>query len=111
METQTELLETIAGFVDHFQMSPPQMHAILENLRTRWGGCQALLNAIHWGEMSTRPESFLQNGPSQLLLDFYSALPDHQINIQQESMALSHFEVEVNNTAVVLRTQDGECVF
>ena len=34
METQTELLETIAGFIDHFQkemitLSPPQMHCCL----------------------------------------------------------------------------------
>ena len=109
METQTELLETIGGFVNHFQMematlSPPQMHTLLNHLCTRWDGGQALLNAIHWGEMSTIPESFLQNGPSQLLLDFYLALPDHQINIQWESMALSHFEIEVNNAAAILRT-------
>ena len=55
--------------------------------------------------MSTRPESFLQNGPSQLLLDFYSALPDHQINIHQESIALSCFKVEVDNAVAVLKAQ------
>ena len=43
METQTELLETVASFVDHFQMemvtlSPPQMHAPLDHLHTRWAG-------------------------------------------------------------------------
>ena len=51
METQTELLETIGGFVDHFQMematlSPPKMHVLLNHLCTRWGGGQALINAI-----------------------------------------------------------------
>ena len=63
-----------------------------------------MLDAIHQGEMSTRPESFLQNGPSQLLLAFYSALPDHQINIHWESMALSCFKVKVNNATAVLKT-------
>ena len=110
METQRELLETVGSFVDHFQsematLSPLQMHALLNHLRTRWDGGQALLDAIHQGETSTRPESFLQNGPSQLLLDFYSALPDHQINIQWESTALFHFEIEVDNTATVLRAR------
>ena len=51
METQTELLETVSGFVDHFQsematLSPPQMHALLDHLHTRWGSGQALLDAI-----------------------------------------------------------------
>ena len=85
METQMELLETIGGFVDHFQsemttLSPPQMHALLDHLWTRHGSSQALLDAIQRGETSTQPESFLQNGPSQLLQDF---LLDHQINIQK----------------------------
>ena len=109
METQTDLLEVIGGFVDHFQtematLSPPQMHVLLDHLCTRRGGGQGLLDAIHWGEMSTRPESFLQNSPSQLLLDFYSALPDHQINIHQESIALSCLKVEVDNAAAALKT-------
>ena len=104
------MLETIVGFINHFQtemvtLSPPQMHALLNHLCTRQDGGQALLNAIHQGETLTRPESFLQNGPSQLVLDFYLALPDHQINIQWESMALSCFKIEVDNAAAVLRTQ------
>ena len=86
METQMDLLEVIGGFVNHFQtkmatLSPPQMHALLDHLCTRWGRGQALLDAICWEEMSTRPESLLQNGPSQLLLNFYSCLLDYQINI------------------------------
>ena len=40
METQTELLETVGSFVDHFQsematLSTPQMHALLDYLCTR----------------------------------------------------------------------------
>ena len=73
-------------------LSPPQIHAHLDHLRTRQGGGQALLGAICQGEMLTRLESFLQNGPSQLLLDFYLALPDHQINIQWELMALTFWD-------------------
>ena len=81
-----DLLEVIGGFVDQFQteittLSPPQMHALLDHLHTRWGGGQALLDAIRQGETSTQPESFLQNSPSQLLLNFYSSLLNHQINI------------------------------
>ena len=106
METQTELLETIGGFVDLFQsemttLSPPQMHALLDHLWTRCGASQVLLDAIQRGETSTRPESFLQNVPFQLNLDFYDALPDHQINIQKGLTALSHFKIEVNNAAVL----------
>ena len=109
METQMELLETISGFVDHFQpemtmLSPPQMHALLDHLQTRCGGGQALLDAIQRGETSTQPESFLQNGPLQLLQDFFDSLLDHQIDIQKDLTALSCFEIEVDNTAVILRT-------
>ena len=72
METQMELLETVGSFVDHFQsemttLSPQQMHALLDHLWTRHSGGQALLDAIQIGETSIQPESFLQNGPSQLL--------------------------------------------
>ena len=52
METQTELLETVASFVNHFQtemvtLSAPQMHALFDHLCTRWAGGQALLVTIH----------------------------------------------------------------
>ena len=105
-----QLFETIGGFVDHLQsekttLSPPQMHALLDHLQTRHGGSQALLDAILRGETSTQPESFLQNGPSQLLQDFYDSLPDHQISIQKGSTSLSSFEIEVDNAAVALKSQ------
>ena len=75
METQTELLETIVGFMDYFQMemitlSSPQMHALLDHLHTRCAGGQALLDAIRCGNTSTWPESFLDKGPSHLLQSF-----------------------------------------
>ena len=108
METQTELLETIAGFMDHFQMeiitlSPPQMHALLDHLHTRWVGGQALLDAIRCGNTSTRPESFLDKGPSHLLQPFFDYLPDYQVNIKRDSTALTQIEVEVNSTAAALQ--------
>ena len=57
METQTELLETISGFMDHFQMemitlSPPQMHTLLDHLHTRQGSGQALLDTIRHGNLA-----------------------------------------------------------
>ena len=108
METQMELLKTIAGFIDHFHLemiplSPPQMHALLDHLRTRWAGGQALLDAIRCGNTSTRPESFLDKGPSHLLQSFFDSLPDHQVDIKRGSTALTQIEVEVNSTAAALR--------
>ena len=80
------------------------MHAHFDRLWTICGGGQALLDAIQRGEISTRPESFLQNSPSQLLQDFFDSLLDHQINIQKGSTALSHFETKVDNAPVALKT-------
>ena len=110
MEIQMEVLKTIGSFVDHLQsemttLSPSQMHSLLDHLWTRHGGSQALLDAIRRGETSTQPESFLQNGPSQLLQDFFDSLPNHQIDIQKDSTALSHLEIKVDNTAITLQTR------
>ena len=107
METQTELLKTIAGFIDHFQMemitlSPPEMHTLLDHLCTRWAGGQVLLDAIRCGNTSTQPESFLDKGPSNLLQCFFNSLPDHQVDIKRGSTALTQIEVEVNSTAATL---------
>ena len=90
METQTELLESIAGFIDHFQvdmitLSPPQMQSLLDHLGTRWAVGQALLDAIRCGNTSTQPESFLDKGPSHLLQSFFDSLPDHQVDIKRGS--------------------------
>ena len=87
------------------------MHTLLDHLWTRCGGGQALLDAIQRGETSTQPESFLQNDPSQLLQDFFDSLPDHQIDIQKDSTALSHFEIKVDNAAVILKTQLTDVCF
>ena len=76
METQMELLETIGGFVGHFQsemttLSPPQMHALLDHLWTRHGGGQALLDAIQRGETSTRPELALPSYSKTSLIPYW----------------------------------------
>ena len=108
METQTELLETIAGFMDHLQMemitlSPPQMHALLDHLHARQAGGQALLDVIRCNNTSTQQESFLEKGPSHLLQSFFDSLPDHQVDIKRGSTALTQIEVEVNITVVALQ--------
>ena len=43
LETQRDLLEVVGRFIDQFQtemttLSPPQMHTLLDHLRTRQGG-------------------------------------------------------------------------
>ena len=107
METQTELLKTIAGFIDYFQMemitlSPPQMHTLLDHLHARWAGEQALLDVIRCSNTSTQLESFLDKGPSHLLQSFFDSLPDHQVDIKRGSTALTLIEVEVNSAAAAL---------
>ena len=93
--------------MDHFQtemitLSPPQMHALLDHLHTRWAGGQALLDVIRCGNTSAQPESFLDKGPSHLLQSFFDSLPDHQVDIKRGSTALSQIEVEVNSTVATL---------
>ena len=107
METQTELLETIAGFIDHFQMemitlSPPQMHTLLDHLCSRWAGGQALLDVISCSNTSTWPKCFLDKGPTHLLQSFFDSLPEHQVDIKKDSTALTQIGIEVNNTAATL---------
>ena len=94
METQTELLKIIAGFMDHFHtemitLSPPQLHTLLDHLHARWAGGQVLLDVIRHRNTSTWPESFLDKGPSHLLQSFFNSLPDHQVDIKRGSTALT----------------------
>ena len=83
-------------------LSPPQVHALLDHLRTRQAGGQVLLDAIHQGNTSTRPESFLDKGPSHLFQSFFDALPDHQVTIKKVSTVPTQLEVKVDNAATVL---------
>ena len=51
-----------------------------------------------------RPESFLQNGPTQLLQSFFDRLPDHQTDIKRGSTHPTHFKIEVDHFSKVLQT-------
>ena len=51
-----------------------------------------------------RPESFLQNGPTQLLQSFFDRLPDHQTDIERGSTHPTQLEIEVDHFSKVLQT-------
>ena len=83
MEVQADILEVIANFVDNFHikvttLSSPQVHALLDHMYARCADSHSFLAAIRRGTTLTRPESFLWNGPTQLLQSFFDRLPDHQ---------------------------------
>ena len=90
MEVRADILEVIANFVNNFHievttLSAPQVHALLDHMRARRAGSHSFLAAIPWGMTLTRPESFLWNGPTQLLQSFFDRLPDHQTDIKRSS--------------------------
>ena len=51
-----------------------------------------------------RPESFLQNGPTQLFQSFFDRLPDHQTNIERGSSHPTQLEIKVDHFSKVLQT-------
>ena len=52
---------------------------------------------------NSKGQSFLQNGPTQLLQSF-NKLPDHQTDIERRSTHPTQLEMEVNHFSKVLRT-------
>ena len=56
------------------------------------------------GVQLMRPESFLRNGPTQLLQSFFDMLPDHQIDIERGSTHPKQMEMEVDHFSKVLQT-------
>ena len=56
------------------------------------------------GVQHMRPESFLWNGPTQLLQSFFDRLPDHQTDIERGSTHPTQLEMEVNHFSKVLQT-------
>ena len=56
------------------------------------------------GTTLTRPESFLRNGPTQLLQSFFDRLPDHQTDKERGSTHPTQLEMEVNHFSKVLPT-------
>ena len=96
VKVQADILKAIANFVDNFHievttLSAAQVHALLNHMHARHAGSHSFLAAIWWGTL-TRPESFLQNGPTQLLKSFFDRLPDHQTDIKRGSTHPTHLE-------------------
>ena len=109
VEVQADILKTIANFIDNFHievttLSAPQVHALLDHMHARCAGSHSFLAAIWWGTTLTRPESFLQNSPTQLLQSFFDRLPDHQTDIERGSTHPTKMESEVNLFSKVLQT-------
>ena len=72
VKIQGDIFEAIANFVNNFHievttLSAPQVHALLDHMHARCAGSHSFLAAIQQGTTLTRTESFLQNGPTQLL--------------------------------------------
>ena len=59
-----------------------------------------LVVILSWLLTLTRPESFLQNGPTQLLQSFFNRFPD----IERGSAHPTQIEMEVNHFSKVLQT-------
>ena len=109
VEVQADILEVIANFVNNFHikvttLSAPQVHALLNHMHARHAGSHSSLAAIWWGTTLTRSESFLQNGPMQLLQSFFDRLPHHQTDIKRGSTHPTQMESEVNHFSKVLQT-------
>ena len=99
----------IANVVDNFHikvtiLSAPQVHALLDHMHTRHAGSHSFLAAIQWGTTLTRQESFLWNGPTQLLQSFFDRLPDHQTDMERGWTHQTKRDSEVNHFSKVLRT-------
>ena len=73
-------------------------------MHTRCAGSHSFLAAVWWGTTLMRPESFLQNGPTQLLQSFFKRLPDHQTDIERGSTHPTQLEIEVDHFNKVLQT-------
>ena len=83
VKVQADILEVIVNIVDNFHievttLSAPQVHALLNHMHARCADSHSFLAAVWWDTTLTRPESLLQNSPTQLLQSFFDRLPDHQ---------------------------------
>ena len=85
-------------------LSAPQVHALLDHMHARCAGSHSFLAAVWNGTTAMRPESFLWNGPTQLLQLFFNRLPDHQTDIERGSTYPIQLEIEVDNFSKVLQT-------
>ena len=73
-------------------------------MHARCAGSNSFLAAVWWGTTLTRPESFLWNGPTQLLQSFFNRLPDHQTDIERGSTLPTQLEIKVDHFSKVLQT-------
>ena len=108
VKVQTDILKAIANFINNFHikvttLSAPQVHALLDHMPARCAGSHSFL-AVWWGTTLMRPESFLWNGPTQLLQSFFNRLPDHQTDIKRGSTHPTQLEIEVDHFSKVLQT-------
>ena len=108
VKVQVDILKAIANFVDNFHikvttLSAPQVCALLDHMHARHAGSHSFLAAVWWGT-TLRPESFLQNGPTQLLQSFFDRFPDHQTDIERGSTCPTQLEIEVDHFSKVLQT-------
>ena len=107
VEIQADILKAIANFVNNFHievttLSALQVHALLNHMLARCADSHSFLAAIQQGTTLTRPESFLQNGPTQLLQFFFDRLPDHQTNIKKGLTHPTQMESEVHHFSKAL---------
>ena len=108
VKVQADILEAIANFIDNFHikvttLSAPQVCALLDHMHARRAGSHSFLAVVRWGTTLLRPESLLQNGPTELLQSF-NRLPDHQTGIERDSTHPTQLEIEVDHSSKVLRT-------
>ena len=107
VKVQADILDAIANFVGNFHIKvttlpAPQVHALLNHMHARHVGSHSFLAAIQQGTTLTRPESFLWNGPTQLLQSFFDRLPDHQTDIKRGSTHPTHLESKVDHFSKAL---------
>ena len=109
VEAQVNILEAIAGFINHFHikvmtLSAPQVHALLDHMYAQWAGSHFFLAAIKSGTTPARPESFLERGPTHLLQSFFNRLPNHQMGLDRGSTHPTELEREVDQTRKTIQT-------
>ena len=109
VEVEDDILEAIANFIDNFDiivttLSSSQVHALLGHMHVRHAGSHSFLAAVQQGTTLMRPESFLWNGPTQLLQSFFDKLPDHHTDIESGSTHPTQLEIEVDHFSKVLQT-------
>ena len=74
-------------------------------MHARHAWSYSCLAAVQWSTTLTRPESFLWNGPTQLLQSFFDRLPDHENDIKRGSTHPKQLEIKVDHLSKVLQSR------